>query len=61
MLKRLWIVPGYAAFGTWYSLTSNSNGYRIRNIDGIEPVKADINTTNIIKASKTIIIDFIGI
>ena len=46
MLKRLWIVPGYAAFGTWYSLTSNSNGYRIRNIDGIEPVKADINTTN---------------
>ena len=46
MLKRLWIVPGYAAFGRWYSLTSNSNGYRIRNIDGIEPVKADINTTN---------------
>ena len=46
MLKRLWIVPGYAAFGKWYSLTSNSNGYRIRNIDGIEPVKADINTTN---------------
>lgn len=46
MLKRLWIVPGYASVGTWYSLTSNSNGYRIRNIDGIEPVKADINTTN---------------
>lgn len=46
MLRRMTIATGYNTQSLWYSMTSNSNGFRIRNIDGLEPVKAEINLTN---------------
>ena len=47
MLRRFNVQNGLATNLVWYDLWNHSNGYIVKNIEGIEPVEADVVTTSL--------------
>ena len=45
MLRRFNVQNGLATNLLWYDLWNSSNGYIVKNIEGIEPVEAEVSTT----------------
>ena len=45
MLRRFNVQNGLSTRLLWYDLWDSSNGYIVKNIEGIEPVEAEISTT----------------
>lgn len=45
MLRRFNVQNGLSTRLLWYDLWNSSNGYIVKNIEGIEPVEAEISTT----------------
>ena len=45
MLRRFNVQNGLSTRLLWYDLWNSSNGYIVKNIEGIEPVEAEVSTT----------------